>query len=139
MLASAWILPAEEHAIERFGTSVANVPRAEVRAELASLLDSGRLVAALQPVVRLYDGTVIGYEALTRFPPSAHIATPDHLFSAASSHRLETALDVACMQAALRDASSIGDVDVFMNVLIRTLHDRQGMRALHDAVHAAGV
>ncbi|HZU77075.1 MAG TPA: hypothetical protein VFA70_09945, partial [Dehalococcoidia bacterium] len=67
MLASA-LRGETDPAIDRF-TAVTNARASDqqLRGELLQLLDSDRLAAAVQPIVRLYDSTVIGYEALTRF------------------------------------------------------------------------
>ena len=45
------------------------------------------------PVVRLVNDTVIGYEALARFPPRARIHTPDQLFGAAAALNMQSSVD----------------------------------------------
>jgi diguanylate cyclase (GGDEF)-like protein len=124
---------------ERFTPATPLRSAAAVRRGLSSLLEEGRIVAAVQPIVRLYDRTIIGYEALARFPPTEHFTNPDELFGAAASLDLRSAVDIACVRAALREAPNLGDIDLFVNVLIRTLMNSRGMRALHDAVAEAGL
>jgi diguanylate cyclase (GGDEF)-like protein len=121
----------------RFAPATSPRSRTALRRELTQLIDGGRIVAAVQPIVRLYDGTAIGYEALARFPPTEHFTTPDELFGAAASLDVKSAVDIACVRAALREAPNLGDTDLFVNVLIRTLLDAGGMRALHAAVSDA--
>jgi diguanylate cyclase (GGDEF)-like protein len=122
---------------ERFAPATSLRSAAAVRRELTELIAAGRIVAAVQPIVRLYDATSIGYEALARFPPTEHFTTPDELFSAAASLDVKGAVDIACVRAALREAPNLGDIDLFVNVLIRTLMDDRGMRALRTAVDEA--
>lgn len=124
---------------ERFEPAAPLRSAAAVRRGLSALLEDGRIVAAVQPIVRLYDRTIIGYEALARFPPTEHFTTPDELFGAAASLDLRSAVDIACVRAALREAPNLGDIDLFVNVLTRTLMDGRGMRALHTAVAEAGL
>ena len=107
---------------------------AAVRRGLSALLVDGRIVAAVQPIVRLYDRTIIGYEALARFPPTEHFTTPDELFGAAASLDLRAAVDLACVRAALRAAPNLGEIDLFVNVLIGTLMTKRGVVALDKAV-----
>jgi diguanylate cyclase (GGDEF)-like protein len=138
MLAAAW--PAEvQHAMGRFEVKGSAVPVAELRGIIDSLVTGGKIVAALQPIVRLNNDTVIGYEALARYPPLARIGTPDELFASAASLNMQSAVDLACVNAALHAAPNIGDADLFVNVLIGTLVDQRGVAALDKAVHDARV
>ena len=89
--------------------------------------------------MRLVNDTVIGYEALARFPPRARIRTPDQLFGAAAALNMQSSVDLACVRAALQAASNIGEADLFVNVLIGTLVDQSGVAALDKAVYEARV
>jgi diguanylate cyclase (GGDEF)-like protein len=138
MLAAAWSAEVTP-ALERFDAPGAHVPDRRLRGTIASLLTSGTIVAALQPIVRLVNDTVIGYEALARFPPRARIHTPDQLFGAAAALNMQSSVDLACVRAALQAASHIGEADLFVNVLIGTLVDQSGVAALDRAVYDAHV
>ncbi len=138
MLAAAWG-PEVKPAVERFPTTTAARPNARMRRTLESLLKDDAIAAAVQPIIRLHDGSVIGYEGLARFPPRVHLLTPDELFASASSLNMQGVVDLACLRAALREAPMLGDADLFVNVLIGTLLDPTGMTALHSAVRDAGV
>jgi diguanylate cyclase (GGDEF)-like protein len=138
MLAAAW--PTEvQRAMGRFEVHGSAVPDAELRGIIDSLVTGGKIVAALQPIVRLVNDTVIGYEALARYPPLARIGTPDELFASAASLNMQSTVDLACVKAALHAAPNIGDADLFVNVLIGTLVDQRGVAALDKAVHDARV
>ena len=138
MLAAAWA-PDHQPDVERFPTLTPARPNARLRRVLDSLLLDNSIVAAVQPIIRLHDRSVIGYEALARFPPRAQVRTPDELFASASSLNMQNRVDLVCMRAALREAPTLGEADIFVNVLIGTLLDRAGMAALNDAVRQAGV
>jgi diguanylate cyclase (GGDEF)-like protein len=138
MLAAAWSVEAQP-AISRFGAQPSATPDTELREIIESLVGGGRIVSALQPIVRLVNDTVIGYEALARYPPVARIGTPDELFASAATLNIQSAVDLACVSAALHAASNIGQADLFVNVLIGTLVDQRGVAALDKAVRDAKV
>jgi diguanylate cyclase (GGDEF)-like protein len=138
MLAAAWG-PDTKPDVERFPTLTPARPNARLRRVLDSLLLDDSIVAALQPISRLHDGSVIGYEALARFPPRGPVRTPDELFASASSLNMQNRVDLACLRAALAEAPKLGEADLFVNVLIGTLLERSGMAALNDAMRQAGV
>ena len=125
--------------VERFPTLTPARPNARLRRVLDSLLMDDSIAAAVQPIVRLHDGSVIGYEALARFPARGPVRTPDDLFASASSLNMQNRVDLACLRAALAEAPKLGEADLFVNVLIGTLLDRTGMAALNEAVREAGV
>ena len=138
MLAAAWSAEGTP-AVERFDAPGSPQRDPRLRSTIASLLTDGTIVAALQPIVRLVNDTVIGYEALARFPPRGRIRSPDQLFEAAAALNLQSSVDRACVRAALHAASDIGEADLFVNVLIGTLVHQSGVAALDKAVEEARV
>ncbi|MDQ6846721.1 MAG: EAL domain-containing protein [Candidatus Dormibacteraeota bacterium] len=138
MLTAFWV-PDRRPDVERFPTLTPARPNARLRRTLDSLLRDDAITAAVQPIVRLHDSSVIGYEALARFPPRGQVRTPDELFASASSLNMQNRVDLACVRAALAEAPKFGEADLFVNVLIGTLLDRAGMAALNKAVREAGV
>ncbi len=130
--------PATQIGLQRFSSPSIALPTPQAHAALDALLEDGGVVSALQPVVRLSDRSVIGYEALVRFTPNGNLGTPDDLFAAATALHMERSIDLACLRAALREAHQLVDVDLFVNVLIGTLFDeRRGLSALESAVRDA--
>lgn len=71
------------------------------RAEMHRIIVEEDLVTVFQPIVRLRDGSVIGYEALTRF---ADGTPPDHRFAVADSVGVGRELESAAIVVALREA-----------------------------------
>jgi diguanylate cyclase (GGDEF)-like protein len=92
------------------------------------LFEEGRLEAVYQPVVRLSDGHLVGYEALARPAGFAGEADVDGLFAAARAAGLHRDLDWACRRAAVRGAAGLPEgVPLFLNVGVWALMD-----PLHD-------
>jgi diguanylate cyclase (GGDEF)-like protein len=106
---------------------------------LRALIDSGAVRAAVQPVVRLLDGVVLGYQFLCRVEANAEFQTPEHLFEAAVAHGLERELDVACIRAALVYAQYTAPATLFLKVSVATLLEADPARRLARLVMEAGV
>lgn len=84
-------------------TSIATAHRA-TPTSLADLLDRRALRSAFQPLVDLYSGEVVGYEALARGPRGSRLASPAALFDAAHVAGLEREVEWECQRAALQGA-----------------------------------
>ena len=52
--------------------------------ELNKILKEKSITTFFQPIVNLQDGSVLGYEALSRGPLNSILASPDQLFSVAN-------------------------------------------------------
>ncbi|HEY2636801.1 MAG TPA: EAL domain-containing protein, partial [Solirubrobacteraceae bacterium] len=80
-----------------------------------ALLAPGAVAAHFQPIVRLEDSSVLGYEALAR-PQLAPLEAPERFLAAARRARLRSEAELACWRA----ASSVGpppdDRLLFLNV-----------------------
>ncbi|HEY2479518.1 MAG TPA: EAL domain-containing protein [Solirubrobacterales bacterium] len=79
------------------------LPEIGTEAEFMTALATG-IRSVYQPIVRLSDRHVIGYEALARGPLGSPLERPDALFATAARQGLSTALDWECWRAALRGA-----------------------------------
>jgi EAL domain-containing protein (putative c-di-GMP-specific phosphodiesterase class I) len=71
-----------------------------VRERVQTLLKESRLRIAFQPIVELSTRSVIGYEALARFPQEFSIS-PAEWFADAAKVGLQLEMDLAAIQAAL--------------------------------------
>ena len=92
--------------------------------DLPTVLASGAVRAAYQPIVDLATGEVVAFEALARGPEGTDLARPDQLFAAAESLDLVAELDWECRAAAVRGALAAGlgpEVALFVNVEPRAL------------------
>jgi diguanylate cyclase (GGDEF)-like protein len=93
---------------------------------LTAILDGGGITSVYQPVIRLRDLGLIGYEALAR-PTDAREGGVEGLFAAAQRSGRARDLDWMCRRAALEGAAQLPDSTVlFVNV---------GVWALLDPLH----
>lgn len=103
----------------------------------SAALDSVESVAALfQPVVELATGTVVGYEALARWP-SPSLAVPEDVFALARERGLVGRVDVACRAAALRAARERAysrRVRFFLNIEPGCFADERDVEIHLDAI-----
>jgi diguanylate cyclase (GGDEF)-like protein len=96
-------------------------------AMLRSLIDSGGIRVAMQPLVRLRDGVVLGYESLCSRA------------GAGEAHGLERELDITCIRAALEYAAYTSPATLFLDVSIASLLAADAARRLATLVTDAGV
>ncbi len=93
----------------------------DLEAGIREILTPGGIRAALQPLVRLGDRTVLGYEALCRFTPRTGLRNPDDLFAAAAITNLKREVEAACLVAAFAAAPHASPATLFVNVAVETL------------------
>src|SRR5919202_6039691 len=82
------------------------------------LLEPGAIRALFQPIVRLSDLGVIGYEGLSRFPtpPGLVALPPDVTLAAAGRAGLRQELEVACWAAIAEAGAPPGGRLLFVNI-----------------------
>jgi PAS domain S-box-containing protein len=101
---------------------------AGTRAEVERLMTDGGLSTVFQPVVRINDGSVVGYEALTRF---ADGTPPQTRFAQAEAAGMGTELEAAAARMALIAAAELpGRAWVSINVSPAWLDDPRLLRLL---------
>lgn len=79
----------------------------DTRAAVADILAARTLRTVLQPIVRMTDRRVVGFEALSRGPEGSPLERPDLLFDAAHAAGLSVETELLCAELALertRDA-----------------------------------
>jgi len=70
--------------------------------ELRDIIRRKRVTTLFQPIVRAQDGTVFGYEILTRGPAHSSFRNSDMLFSFAREAKLAWALEAIALEVALK-------------------------------------
>jgi EAL domain-containing protein (putative c-di-GMP-specific phosphodiesterase class I) len=75
---------------------------------VAELVDRQAVRSAYQPLVDLYTGETVGYEALARGPRGSRLERPDVLFDAARAAGIEGEVEWECQRAALQGALDAG-------------------------------
>ncbi len=86
----------------------------DVRQRLLQVLEDGRITIALQPIVRLADGAVIGHEALARFPLEYDLST-GRWFEDAARAGLSVELELAAAAVALARLASL-PAEAFLSI-----------------------
>ncbi|HWT25038.1 MAG TPA: EAL domain-containing protein [Solirubrobacteraceae bacterium] len=91
-------------------------------AQIARALDDGAVRMAFQPILRLHDGSVVGYEALARFDGQPPTRPPDEWFAAAWEIGVGTELELLAVRTAARALERLpGDAYVSVNADARTI------------------
>lgn len=105
------------------------------------ILAETAITAAYQPLVDLYSGETIGFEALARGPRGSSLERPDRMFAAAAHAGCAREVEFDCQRAALQGAIDAGlgaGQALFLNVEPRFLGaERPADLVLLDAAAAA--
>jgi EAL domain-containing protein (putative c-di-GMP-specific phosphodiesterase class I) len=75
---------------------------------LSDLVEQRGIVSVYQPLVDLYGGEIVGYEALARGPRGSRFERPDAIFAQARALDMETEIEWQCQRAALEGALHAG-------------------------------
>lgn len=90
------------------------------------ILEAKSITSVYQPIVSLADGTVLGYEALTRGPADSAFHSPLSLFGYAESCGQLYELDRMAREKAIEGCASLPkDQRVFINIPAQVIHDPQ--------------
>jgi EAL domain-containing protein (putative c-di-GMP-specific phosphodiesterase class I) len=118
-----------ERAVEEALAQASHQRRAEellVLERLQDVLLRERVVTAYQPILRMKENTILGFEALSRGPRGSGLDTADALFGAAAKNGLDVELDRLCRRRALLSSGRIpSNAKIFVNTLPATMRDPQ--------------
>ncbi len=133
-----------ERALEEAVQQAGHQRRAEeflVLERLQDILLRERVVTAYQPILRMQEGTIMGFEALSRGPRGSGLETAGALFGAALDNKLQVELDRLCRKRALLSSARIpSNAKIFVNTLPTTMRDPQFRgKALIDFLDKAQV
>jgi EAL domain-containing protein (putative c-di-GMP-specific phosphodiesterase class I) len=133
-----------DRALEEALQRASHLRRAEELLELERLQDillRERVVTAYQPIKRMKEGTVYGFEALSRGPRGSGLESADALFRVAEENGLKVELDRLCRNRALLSSGRIpSTTKIFVNTLPATMRDPQFRdKALIDFLERAQV
>ena len=105
-------------------TAFAQTHNSALHAELDRLLRENSLRSVYQPIVRLGDGRVFGYEALTRCPEDCLFDGPLALFRFAEQDNMAFALDRMAREKAIRHCPKLNAMQkIFINVTMGIMND----------------
>jgi diguanylate cyclase (GGDEF)-like protein len=107
---------------------------------IAHVLEGGVLATVFQPVLNLFDGAVLGYEALARPEGFAAMDSVDEVFEAARTSGHIRDLDWICQCRAVEDAKQLPkDAHLFLNISASSLIDPlHGIDRLLKLLRSAG-
>ena len=94
--------PAPEQAVQAAAAAAEEEEKHLAQQLQAIMADDNALRTLLQPVVRMADRRIVGYEALSRGPQGSALERPDQLFGAAQACQQTVALELRCAQLALQ-------------------------------------
>lgn len=96
------------------------------RMEFLAILDKAELTAHYQPIVRLEDGEIYGYEALTRGPQGSYFASPLRLFDFAENEDSLYSLERISRERAIQSFSAVNPAQkLFINMNANVINDPQ--------------
>jgi len=94
--------------------------------QFMDILGRGDIKTVFQPIVSLKDGSVLGYEALSRGPKDSMLESPAKLFDIARIHGKLWELEFLCRIKALENAAKSGVAAcLFLNVDPSTINDEK--------------
>jgi diguanylate cyclase (GGDEF)-like protein len=96
------------------------------KALLNEIIRNADIRSVFQPIVSLRDGSVLGYEALSRGPKGTELENPERLFAAAEQHKALWDLEWLCRSKALsamRDSRT--GATLFLNVNPSVIEDEK--------------
>lgn len=85
-------------------------------ADVDTILAQRSVRTVLQPIVRMRDRTVVGYEALSRGPQHSPFERPDYLFEAAHAAGRTVELELLCAELALERARDRLPAGAFLTI-----------------------
>ncbi|MEO0094688.1 MAG: EAL domain-containing protein [candidate division WOR-3 bacterium] len=89
----------------------------ELYSELIKMLDNKAIYTVYQPIFNLRDGTIYGYEALSRGPKDSFFEDPDTIFTFAARYELLPKVEELCLYNAIREASKLNSNSlIFLNI-----------------------
>jgi EAL domain-containing protein (putative c-di-GMP-specific phosphodiesterase class I) len=116
-------------ALEEALTQAAHLRRAEellVLERLQDVLVREQVLTSYQPILRLQENTIMGFEALSRGPRGSGLETAEALFAAAAANGLTVELDRLCRRRALLSSNRVpSSARIFVNTLPATMRDPQ--------------
>ncbi len=93
---------------------------------LEDIIKSENIRTVFQPIVSLVDGTILGYEALSRGPEGSPLERPDMLFKVAEANNMVWELEYLCRIKALEKAQKMMPIKMlFLNVDPKVMNDEK--------------
>ncbi len=99
------------------------------RDTITGIIRNELIAPVFQPIINLSDGSLFGYESLSRVAHPGPLADPETLFAAAGRHGLTASLERLCRRTALARARGLALTGrIFLNVSPSLLQDHDHRR-----------
>jgi EAL domain-containing protein (putative c-di-GMP-specific phosphodiesterase class I) len=93
---------------------------------LKDIIRRGDIKSVFQPIISLRDGSVLGYEALSRGPEGSELENPERMFTVAAQCGILWELELLCRTKALSVLSRFEpDCKIFLNVNPCVIEDKK--------------
>ena len=90
------------------------------------VLDNRQIETVFQPIVSLRDGSIYGYEALSRGPSNSEMHYPTTLFDCAEKYGKTWDLEQLCRMKAIETVYNLqSQIRLFLNVNPKVIHDEK--------------
>jgi len=97
-----------------------------IQESFMNVLDNGQIATVFQPIVSLRDGSVYGYEALSRGPLDSEMYYPTLLFDCAEKYGKTWELELLCRKKAIETVFDLqSQFTLFLNVNPKIIHDEK--------------
>ena len=98
----------------------------ELQTQLNTIIENSQIKTVFQPIVSLRNGSILGYEALSRGPENSPLHNPDALFDTAMQCNKLWDLELLCRTKALESAyRHFEKIKLFINVNPHIIHDEK--------------
>ncbi|MBW7476657.1 EAL domain-containing protein [Paenibacillus oenotherae] len=106
------------------GQSAYAAQRSLKRRSLEEMISDRLITPVYQPIISLRNGTVYGYEALSRCPENRWFKGPEQLFSFASDEGMVYALDRLARERAIEGSAGLSSQQkLFINITAQIMND----------------
>ena len=97
-----------------------------MKEQFLSILENKQIETVFQPIVSLRDGSIYGYEALSRGPMNTEMYYPTVLFDCAEEYDKTWELELLCRMTAIETVHSMNTrFRLFLNVNPKIIHDEK--------------
>ncbi|MBP8639349.1 MAG: EAL and GGDEF domain-containing protein [Oscillospiraceae bacterium] len=97
-----------------------------MKEQFLSILENKQIETVFQPIVSLRDGSVYGYEALSRGPVNTEMYYPTILFDCAEKYDKAWELELLCRMKAIETVHAMNaKFRLFLNVNPKVIHDEK--------------
>lgn len=101
-------------------------PEDALKGQFLSVLNNKQIMTVFQPIISLRNGSIYGYEALSRGPENTSMQSPNILFECAEKYGKLWELELLCRVTAIETVYNLNTkIRLFLNVNPQVIHDEK--------------